>query len=164
MSMKVTWIAATGLLLTASAASAAPHFWQGVAMVESATAQCNVLPTIKVGQGMRAFLIPALGGPGGNGSLQTRLFFFTFAETYHMRKNAPNQSAFFNGDGTYDATAILRSTVGGANDSAYEGFVTTPASPLATTNHVTITGRIVDFFGIAGCNVDFRGNYQLNQP
>jgi len=67
-----------------------------------------------------------------------------------------------NGAGTFKATYVGGRATTTASFTPYTGsfkLKVTPSSPLATTNQVTVTGTIGNFFNNTGCTVTIEGSY-----
>jgi hypothetical protein len=143
--------------LSAGVASAAPNnplkVWQGgVTATQQTTACFNIFPPGFMGTGIfRPRLDPA--EPASALSI-----IFQRSAVISVRTAGP-ASDKMHGQGSYRGTYI---NIGARVKEGFTGtfnFVLNPASPIATTQFVTMSGTITNFFGQTGCTVTIRGSF-----
>jgi hypothetical protein len=83
---------------------------------------------------------------------------FTRAE-FTLQNSSESTRPQMKGSGTYTATAIDGRGAPGTYPGTYLNIVITPYPVLETTNVVTMTGTIDNYFNVAGCDVTFKATY-----
>lgn len=129
--------------------------WQGIATVTASTAaQCAGVGGTAVGDANVSLFRPKIASTDTNTYLSFAFLRAAFTleniseTTVHQMHGTGNDdifgvdghAKFFEGTGTYSLTV-------------------SPAPVVASTSVITITGKINNFFGVAGCDVTFTGAY-----
>jgi hypothetical protein len=83
---------------------------------------------------------------------------FTRAE-FTLQNSSESTRPQMKGSGAYTATAIDGRGTPGTYPGTYLNIVITPYPVLETTNVVTMTGTIDNYFNVAGCNVTFKAAF-----
>lgn len=83
---------------------------------------------------------------------------FTRTE-FTLQNNSETTSPQMNGSGADLATIIDPRGKPGTYAGTFSGIVVSPKPVLETTNVVTITGTIDNYFNVAGCNVTFKAAF-----
>jgi hypothetical protein len=83
---------------------------------------------------------------------------FTRTE-FTLQNNSETTNPQMNGSGADLATIIDPRGKPGTYAGTFSGIVVSPKPVLETTNVVTITGTIDNYFNVAGCNVTFKAAF-----
>jgi hypothetical protein len=131
-------------LLPVSAASAQtqPTTWQGSFTIRALSATCDTEDGIRVGKIGIAIYRPTLGASGPS---RLQLIFERSAANY--QKSGAGQ---MQGPGSYSATK-LGSRAGVQEFTGTYNFASAPATVVASTVNVTLTGTINNFHNKTGC-------------
>lgn len=152
--MKRLALSAVILFIGFSAAQAAV-VWQGDAVIDSATAQCNTELSIEPASDrvLRSVLRPLnLSDNGVNTTVtfqSNQLAMFALVLD-HGAMPSGTAAAFGN-----NASGVIKANVG----ISYSNFVQVPAVIGTGNVNVTLSGTVNDFLYVPGCTVTFRAAY-----
>jgi len=83
---------------------------------------------------------------------------FTRTE-FTLKNSSETSNPQMRGSGADTATIIDPRGAPGSYPGTFSGIVVTPNPVVETTNIVSITGTIDNYFNVAGCNVSFKAAY-----
>ena len=150
--MKRTAAAIAAASLFATTAQAAT-VWQGEAIIDTATAACNTIPSapIRPDVVLRSVLKPK--NVPGNSNLTSVSFVANGVAMFALVLDAgPSGTAAGFGhtsSGVIQANKVI----------PYSQFVQSPPAVAASTPDITLSGRISDFLFVTNCDVTFRAAY-----
>jgi hypothetical protein len=136
-------------------ANSAVVVWQGDAVIDSASGNCNADVAIRpaAGRVLRSVLRPK--NIDENGVNTTVTFLANQMTMFAMvldRGAMPSGTAAVFGN---DSSGVIKANVG----VRYNSFVQDPAVVVPATENVTLRGTIKDFLYVSGCDVTFRAAY-----
>ena len=152
--MRNVLAAVVSFLISMSAAQAAV-VWQGEAVIDTASAECNADVAIgpQAHRVLKTILRPKnLADNGVNTTVtfianQTTMFAMVID---HGAMPAGVAAVFGN-----NSSGVIKANVG----VPYSKFIQDPPSMALTTENATLRGTITDFLYISGCTVTFRAAY-----
>jgi len=146
--------AATFVAVSLIATSAeAVTVWQGEAVIDTATAACNTIPSapIRTDTVVKTVLKPK--NVPGNSNLTSISFIANGVAMFALVLDA-GASGTAAGFGHTSSGVIQANKV-----IPYSQFVQSPPAVTASTPDITLSGRISDFLFVTNCDVTFRAAY-----
>jgi len=156
--------AVLGLLTANAAAQNALSFWQGAALIDSASNACKNGGLVAAGNVFNSSYRARLNNGEPNSGI-------TFVSGYSMLSHfnaGGGASDQMHGNGNYAArllTGAVTSIPNPNNASLINGtykFKIKPNPVAADTDNITIEGTITNWRGVANCTVKFRAAYRAN--
>ena len=155
----IPFSAATNAAEAANPLTSTYYIWQGVAIVDSATAQCSAGASGRSNV-IKGAVLTSLVRPKGLGSNGTdsRVSFTLDSDAEFALDLAGGLT--ISGPGSYAAygvssNGLLKANVGGV----YSNFALSPSAPTVTTPSLTLTGTLENFMYQTGCTVTFHAGY-----
>lgn len=129
--------------------------WQGFFTVKSSTTACAGIGGTAVGDTQVSIYRPKIASTDTASSLS---IIHTRAAIVLINAN-DTANPQMRGSGTYKGQQINSRAKYNSYTSTFTNFATSPTSILASTQYVTVTGTINQFFNNTDCNITFKAVY-----
>ena len=151
--------AATFVAVSLIATSAqAVTVWQGEAVIDTATAACNTIPSAPIRTDTVVKTVIKPKNVPGNSNLTSISFIANtvamFALVLDDAGPNPDPSGTAAGFG-HTSSGVIKPNI----PIPYSQFVQSPPAVTASTPDITLSGRISDFLFVTNCDVTFRAAY-----